>query len=129
MGNGGSSEGSGLTFGRGGVGSKVEKNVITGNAYGVEYDVAGGDLGGDVAGAGSTGGNVISCNTHNDLVSRATTTITITAAYNLWDHAPPVYGSGSPDPSMDIFLTGVHSNVVSADAQVYDPANPPPSHP
>ncbi len=94
--NGRSSSGSGLAFGKGGVGSKVENNLITGNGFGVEYDVAGGDLGG----AGSTGGNVISCNTQNDLVSRATTTITITAAYNLWDHAPPTSGSSS---GMDIF--------------------------
>ena len=56
--NGRSSSGSGLAFGKGGVGSKVENNLITGNGFGVEYDVAGGDLGG----AGSTGGNVISCN-------------------------------------------------------------------
>jgi len=34
----------------------VENNLITGNGFGVEYDVAGGDLGGDVGGAGSTGG-------------------------------------------------------------------------
>ena len=97
--NGGSSAGSGLAFGRGGVGSKVEKNLITGNGFGVEYDVAGGDLG-SAGGAGSTGGNVISCNARNNLVSRATTTITITAAYNLWDHAPPTSGSSS---GMDIF--------------------------
>src|SRR5436190_2917671 len=51
--NGGSSAGSGLAFGRGGVGSKVEKNLITGNGFGVEYDVAGGDLG-SAGGAGST---------------------------------------------------------------------------
>jgi hypothetical protein len=94
--NGRSSSGSGLAFGKGGAGSKVENNLITGNGFGVEYDVAGGDLGG----AGSTGGNVISCNTQNDLVSRATTTITITAAYNLWDHAPPTSGSSS---GSDIF--------------------------
>jgi len=52
--NGGSGMGSGLAFVTGGAGSKVENNVITGNAFGVEYDVAGGDLGG--GSAGSAGG-------------------------------------------------------------------------
>src|SRR6266581_2445059 len=44
--NGRSSMGSGLAFSKGGVRSKVENNIITGNAFGVEYDVDGGDLGG-----------------------------------------------------------------------------------
>src|SRR5438309_3901652 len=86
--NGGSSMGSGLAFINGGAGSKVESNVITGNAFGVEYDVAGGDLGG--GSAGSAGGNLISCNTQNDLLVRlAAPSITISAARNLWDHTPP----------------------------------------
>src|SRR5437867_2722213 len=85
VGNGGSSMGSGLAFVNGGVGSKVESNVITGNWYGVKYDVDGGDLGG--GSARSAGGNTISCNTQNDLVSFATTAIMITAENNLWDHA------------------------------------------
>jgi len=93
--NGGSSMGSGLAFSKGGVGSKVENNVITGNGFGVEYDVAGGDLGS--GSAGSAGGNVISCNTQNDLVSFAPTTITITAASNFWDHAPASSGSNAGD--------------------------------
>jgi len=85
--NGGSSMGSGLAFANGGVGSKVENNVITGNAFGVEYDVAGGDLGG---GGYSAGGNVISCNTQNDLLVRFTApSITISAANNFWDHSSP----------------------------------------
>src|SRR5258708_36032249 len=91
--NGNSSAGSGLTFGKGGAGSKVENNVITGNGFGVEYDVAGGDLGG--GSAGSAGENVISCNTQNNLVSFAPSAITITAASNMWDHAPPTRGSSS----------------------------------
>ncbi len=85
--NGGSGMGSGLAFVTGGAGSKVENNVITGNAFGVEYDVAGGDLGG---GGYSAGGNVISCNTQNDLLVRfAAPSITISAASNFWDHSPP----------------------------------------
>src|SRR5712691_9545171 len=86
--NGGSGSGTGLGFVNGGAGSKVENNVITGNAFGVEYDVAGGDLGG--GSAGSAGGNVISCNTQNDLLVRFTApSITISAANNFWDHSSP----------------------------------------
>ena len=87
--------GSGLAFSKGGVGSKVENNVITGNGFGVEYDVAGGDLGS--GSAGSAGGNVISCNTQYDLVSFAPTAITITAAGNFWDHSSPTIGSNTGD--------------------------------
>src|SRR5690242_15407474 len=79
--------GAGLGFVKGGAGSKVESNVITGNSFGVEYDVAGGDLGG--GSTGSAGGNVISCNLTVDLVAAASTAITIPAANNLWDHTPP----------------------------------------
>jgi len=86
--NGGSGMGVGLGFIHGGAGSKVENNVITGNGLGVEYEVAGGDLGG--GSAGSAGGNLISCNTQNNvLVALATAPMTITAANNLWDHSPP----------------------------------------
>jgi len=51
--NGGSSAGTGLAFGKGSR-SKVENNVITGNGFGVEYDVAGGDLGGGGVSAAET---------------------------------------------------------------------------
>jgi len=97
--NGGSSAGTGLAFGKGGAGSKVENNVITGNGFGVEYDVAGGDMGG--GSAGSAGGNVISCNTQNNLVSFAPSVITITAASNMWDHVPPTRGSSSGNDIFD----------------------------
>ncbi len=97
--NGGTSAGSGLAFSKGGVGSKVENNVITGNGFGVEYDVAGGDLGG--GSAGSAGGNVISCNAQNNLVSFAPSAIMITAASNMWDHAPPTRGSSSGNDIFD----------------------------
>jgi len=99
--NGGSSMGSGLAFGKGGALSKVENNVITGNAFGVEYDVAGGDLGG--GSMNSAGGNVISCNTQNDLVSFAQSAITIHAASNSWDHAPATRGSIAGDDIYDSF--------------------------
>jgi hypothetical protein len=57
--------GVGLTFDSGGVGSRVEFNLITENTHGVEYTAAGGDLGG--GSAASFGGNTISCNTINDV--------------------------------------------------------------
>ncbi len=115
--NGASSAGSGLAFGKGGVGSKVENNVITGNGFGVEYDVAGGDLGG----AGSAGGNVISCNTQNNLVSFAPSAITITAASNMWDHAPPTRGSSSGN---DIFDSSGFATINAIPAT--QTSNPPP---
>src|SRR5882762_1923088 len=77
--------GSGLAFLKGGVGSKVENNVITGNGVGVEYEIAGGDLGGGTP--GSTGGNVISCNAMIDLFVGVP--VTISDRNNLWDHLPP----------------------------------------
>src|SRR6266853_981441 len=67
--------------------------------FGVEYDVAGGDMGG--GSAGSAGENVISCNTQNNLVSFAPSAITITAASNMWDHAPPTRGSSSGNDIFD----------------------------
>jgi len=84
--NGGSSMGSGLAFSKGGVGSKVENNVITGNGFGVEYDVAGGDLGSSLPG-GSAGGNTISSNAMVDLLVGAP--IVICARNNFWDNSPP----------------------------------------
>src|SRR6266849_4513745 len=83
--NGGSGSGTGLAFANGGVGSKVENNVITGNGFGVDYKVAGGDLGG--GSVGSAGGNVISCNAFADLFVGVP--ITVSAANNFWDHSPP----------------------------------------
>jgi len=90
------SNATGLWFSSGGVGSKVENNVITGNALvGVQYDVAGGDLGG--GSAGSLGGNVITCNAMVDLLAGSPTAlITISAAKNSWDHtAPSFFSPGS----------------------------------
>jgi hypothetical protein len=75
----------GIGFIGGGEGSLVEGNLIRDNVFGVEYDSAGGDLGG--GNAGSTGGNIIACNTSNDLWSNQA--ITITAIGCAWDHAPP----------------------------------------
>lgn len=76
----------GVGFINGGVGARVEQNVIVNNRYGVEYDSPGGDLGGGAA--GSTGGNTISCNQINDLWTNQGPSVTINAANNLWDHVP-----------------------------------------
>jgi len=76
--------GEGLAFVSGGTGSKVENNVITGNGFGVDYEVAGADLGGGLA--GSIGGNTISCNAFADLFVGVP--ITVSAKSNLWDHVP-----------------------------------------
>lgn len=75
----------GLGFISGGVGARVEQNLIVMNQYGVEYDAAGGDMGGGTT--GSVGGNTISCNVVNDLWTN--TPITINMANNLWDHVAP----------------------------------------
>ena len=115
--NGGSSAGTGLAFGKGGVGSKVENNVISGNGFGVEYDVDGGDLGG---GGVSAGGNVISCNTQNDLVSFAPTNIIINATGNFWDHSSPTRGPGTGD---DIYVySGMATVNADSAAQTSNPS-------
>lgn len=97
----------GLGFVAGGVGTKVENNIITGNLYGVVYQPSGGDLGG--GSAGSAGGNTISCNSTNDLWTEETSALTINAANNYWDHAPP---SGN-----DIYNPN-GANIVTTSAQV-----------
>src|SRR5207245_1830282 len=88
--------GSGLGFINGGTGSKVENNVITGNGVGVEYDVAGGNLGGPGSAGepSSAGGNVISCNAFDLYVAAA---IPVSAANNFWDHSP---SSMPPGPTL-----------------------------
>ena len=83
------SSGEGLAFISGGAGSKVENNVITGNGFGIEYEIAGVDLGG--GSALSAGGNVVSCNGLVDLyvgvpvAVSGTTSATIHAANNSWN--------------------------------------------
>ena len=112
--NGGSGSGTGLAFANGGVGSKVENNVITGNGFGVDYKVAGGDLGG--GSAGSAGGNVISCNTQNDLATLASSPITITAANNFWDNSPPTLGCSAGDDICDTSRTATINAIPAAQA-------------
>ncbi|HXZ55194.1 MAG TPA: DUF1565 domain-containing protein [Burkholderiales bacterium] len=92
-------QGSGLGFIEGGAGSKVESNDISGNQTGVKYAVAGGDLGGGAT--GSAGGNIIACNAQDDLVSSASTAITISAANNAWDHSSPTVGCNAGDDVCD----------------------------
>lgn len=83
----------------GGAGSLVENNIITNNNIGVEYNTPGGDMGG--GSAGSSGGNIISCNSRNDFWT--VSTITVFAENNLWDNAPPNIETTQTDSGIDIF--------------------------
>jgi parallel beta-helix repeat protein len=119
----------GLGFHTGGVGTKVENNVITGNTFGVEYDVAGGDLGG--GSAGSVGGNVLSCNTINDVVAAVqspTPAITIFAEHNSWDHASPTLGCTSGDDVCDFgpFGTPFVPSTINTSPATQQLSNPSP---
>jgi uncharacterized protein DUF1565 len=98
-----------------GAGTRLERNVITGNLrVGVELDVAGADLGG--GSAGSTGGNVLSCNGHADLW--LSENFTVAAQSNFWDHVPPT-SAVSPDPTpVDIFSRKAGFDVDVTGAQV-----------
>jgi len=103
----------GLIFRDGGVGSLVEDNLITGNRYGVAYDSPGGDLGGGAT--GSNGGNIISCNTENDLWTNAG--VTIDAQNNFWDHVPPTVsdvGTADIDIRRDLSSTVITTGAVLA---------------
>lgn len=102
----------GLAFIGGGVGSRVENNVITGNAYGVEYDSAGGDMGGGAA--GSVGGNALYGNVHSDLWTNQTNAVTIYVANCTWDHVAPTVGA---ENSADIF-NGGGAIIVTTGAQL-----------
>ena len=90
----------GICFVNGSGGStKIEGNVITHNAYGVEFDdPSTGDLGG--GSTGSTGGNTIAHNSVNNLWTNCSDGTTIHAQNNAWDHSPPTTGPGS---GYDIF--------------------------
>jgi hypothetical protein len=104
--------GVGLGFIGGGVGSLVEDNVITGNSVGVEYDSAGGDMGGGPA--GSTGGNLIYGNSRADLWTY-TSGIVIWAEDCYWDHAPPESG---PDGSGIDIYNGSGAEIHTTGAQL-----------
>lgn len=111
--------GLGLGFIGGGVGSRVEGNVITGNEVGVEYDSAGGDLGGGPA--GSLGQNVLAKNTRADLWT-VTGGITIYAKNNLWDHVPPTEATSSSNDTVtagnDVYNMNSAATIVTTGAQL-----------
>lgn len=68
---------------------KMETNTITGNVIGISIrNNSNPDLGG--GNQGSTGGNVLSCNTDTDL--NIITPHEIAARHNFWDHVPPRQG-------------------------------------
>jgi hypothetical protein len=100
----------GLGFIGGGVGSKVENNLIVRNQYGVEYDSPGGDMGG--GSAGSAGGNIISCNVESDIF----TGVNVSAANNFWDHVPQT--TSTVTRLVDIYFNGSNLTVTSTGAQV-----------
>ncbi len=102
----GNSNGAGLAFVTSGSGSKIENNLFFNNAYGVEFDVLGGDLGGGAT--GSVGGNQMYCNAFNDFFADVSSA-TIYAANNVWDHNPP---SGN-----DIY-NGLGATIVTTGATV-----------
>jgi parallel beta-helix repeat protein len=82
--------------------AKYENNVVTNNTYGVEFDYAGGDLGGGAF--GSTGGNVLSCNSFSDLWS---SDVPAKAQNNAWDHAPPTTSTTTGNGADIFFYLGV----------------------
>jgi hypothetical protein len=65
--------------------AKLEMNTVMLNRKGFTIDKAGADLGGGAL--GSTGGNVMSCNTFADL--HVEVAVAVSAIGNRWDHAPP----------------------------------------
>jgi hypothetical protein len=86
----------------GGPGLRIEHNTITNNVLGLYSGCGTADLGG--GSAGSAGGNVIACNTSQDL--DVSTGVTIMAKNNLWDHVPPTVATVSPPAGVDIVVTG-----------------------
>ncbi len=92
----------GLGFIFGGLNARVEGNVITLNGYGVEFDAPGGDLGGGAR--GSTGGNVVSCNSINDVWTNLGANVTLHLANTLWDHVSPS-GNDIFNPSGALLVT------------------------
>jgi hypothetical protein len=104
----------GISFAGGGAGSVLEDNFVTLNAFGVEYLSVGGDLGG--GGAGSTGGNTLICNLRADL--RTTVIVTVTAASNLWDHAPPTSSTTVDVGGIDLANGGGFATIDTTGATV-----------
>ncbi len=94
------------------AGGKAETNTITGNKFGVEYDTAGGDLGGGPA--GSACGNVLSCNSSNDVWTNQS--ITINLANGQWDHNPPT--SGCTLPGTDLCNSAGTATFLTTNASV-----------
>jgi hypothetical protein len=90
------------------AGGKAESNLLTGNAFGVEFDSPGGDMGGGAG--GSVGNNILSCNTGSDIWAQSAA---MTASNNKWDHAPPTTSTSDTRNGLDLFTT-VAGNVASA---------------
>ncbi|WP_061221608.1 LIC10774 family surface protein [Leptospira borgpetersenii] len=67
--------------------NKVENNIITRNNVGVVSNDLRIDLG--QGSTGSVGGNIFSCNYHQDLELHSAAETTLYALNNAWDHLPP----------------------------------------
>ena len=98
---------------------KIENNTITRNAYGIELDSAGPDMGG---GGSSVGNNIFSCNANADIWVNSG--LAITAANNRWDHGPPTNnGSTWQNTGIDLYTT-VAANITSANTGASQAPNP-----
>lgn len=97
----------GISFVAAGAGSRVEGNTITGNRWGVGWSSPGAyvDLGGGTA--SSAGGNILSCNTDNDIW--VNDDVTFDAQNNRWDHVPPTIGD--PGTGLDIYNGGAQATI------------------
>ncbi|MBF3377265.1 LIC10774 family surface protein [Leptospira borgpetersenii] len=80
--------------------NKVENNIITRNNIGVNTNSMRLDLG--QGSTGSVGGNIFSCNYHQDLYLTSATAKTLYALNNSWDHMPPTVSQNYSDNGTDI---------------------------
>ncbi|AXR68754.1 LIC10774 family surface protein [Leptospira mayottensis] len=80
--------------------NKVENNIITRNNIGVETNSIMSDLG--QGSTGSVGGNIFSCNYHQDLYLSSATAKTLYALNNSWDHIPPTVSQSYSGTGTDI---------------------------
>lgn len=85
------------------AGGRIQNNTITSNGTGVWMEVsAAGDLGGGPD--GSAGGNLLSCNSDNDLMAEFSGNVI--AKNNFWDHSPPTYEVSPSSTGVDLSDNG-----------------------
>lgn len=86
------------------VGVSLENNTIRENSVGIRLGSLLADLGG--GNTGGTGGNTIACNDFSDLETTLSSSATIAAADNAWDHAPPSTSDIANPNGATIIVTG-----------------------